>query len=312
LPKDSESENGLSWSLLSSSGGGIGTPAWLDMVAKTLPVSHRARTFALRIFFGSVSGIFFPLIISYIFSVFMFPENYRISFFFGFIFVFLSYIALAFVKEEKESPIPEKIPFLRYMSSLFSSLKNNPNFTNFLITRSIFSVTTWGAAFYTAYALDTIPGITEQTVVLYTLFLNCSKAGSSLILGYLGDRFGNLLVLKINTMITTTTLILAVFFPSYFLFFVIFILLGMTLTANLNIAQVFITEFGDDRDRIMYSTINMVITGTISGLIPVVGGLILWLRLLDYRGLFCIAILCGIISLCYSIFILKDPRYTTS
>jgi MFS family permease len=292
--------------------GGIGTPAWLDMVAKTLPVSHRARTFALRIFLGSVSGIFFPLIISYIFSVFLYPENYRISFFCGFVLVFLSYIALAFVKEEKESPLPEKISFIIYMSSLFSNLKTNPNFKNFLITRLFFAVTTWGAAFYTAYALDTIPGITEQTVVLYTLFLNGSKAGSSLILGYLGDRFGNLLVLKINTLITTLTLILAVFFPSYVIFFIIFIFLGITLTANINTSQVFITEFGDDKDRIMYSTINMALTGTFSSIVPVVGGLILSLRLLDYKGLFFIAIICGIISVCYSMFIVKDPRHSTS
>ncbi|MBN1697097.1 MAG: MFS transporter [Spirochaetales bacterium] len=292
--------------------GGIGTPAWLDLLAKTLPVSHRARTFAIRTFIGSVAGMCLPLLISYLFSVFMFPVNYRYSFLMGFILIFLSYVAFMFVKEEKESPVPEKIPFPAYLKSLFKHLKNDSNLRNFLVTRLIFAVTTLGAAFYTSYAMDTIPGITAQTVVFYTLFLNSSKAGSSLVLGYLGDRFGNLIVLKINTVITTVTLIIAVFIPSYYTFFVIFIFLGVTLTANLNTGQVFITEFGDDKNRILYSTINIAITGSFSGLVPILGGLVLSLGLLQYKGLFLCAIVCGLLSIYFSMCVVKDPRHTVA
>ena len=127
-------------------------------------------------------------------------------------------------------------------------------------------------------------------------------------MGFLGDRYGNLLVLQINTIVTTFTLILAVLFPSYITFFILFILLGISLSGNLNTNTVFITEFGDDKDRILYSTVNRVIIGFFSGLVPVIGGLLLTLKALDYKGLFIIAITCGIVSIVYAFFIVKEPR----
>lgn len=289
--------------------GGIGIPAWLDMVAKTIPVTYRARTFALRIFFASIAGIFFPIFISFILLKNTFPGNYRISFFLGFIFIFLSYVSLLFIKEERDSPIHEKQALKVYFLSLFRIIKDNPNFKRFIITRLVFSVTSWGTAFYTAYALDTIPSVTEYTVALYTLFLNISKGGSSLIFGYLGDRYGNLLVQQLSAAFSTCALILAVLFPSYSVFFIIFIFFGMIVSANLNAGQVLITEFGDDKDRIIFTTISSALIGMAAGFIPLIGGFLLSFKVIGYKGLFTISAFFGAASFLLYLFYVKDPRH---
>lgn len=52
-----------------------------------------------------------------------------------------------------------------------------------------------------------------------------------------------------------------------------------------------------------------VIVGVVSGFIPITGGLLLSLKILDYKGLFMTAIICGIVSIGFAFFVLKDPRY---
>jgi len=288
--------------------GGVGTPAWLDFSAKTIPVTFRARTNALRALIAGTGGIFFPLLIDYFLSSYDFPGNYRLSFFSGFFFLSVSFVCFLLIRETTVSPVVPRKPFTHYFSSLLVILRRDKNFVRFLGTQIVLSISECGAAFFTYYALERL-GINDSTVVFYTFLLNLSFLGSGLLLGFIGDKAGNLRVLQIGAATTLLSVALALFWPTNFTFFIIFLLVGVTTNARLNASQVFITEFGDEKDRIRYSAISTTVSATLFGVMPLAGGIILSAGLLDYNGLFAIGILSAVVSLCGFLFMVKDPRF---
>jgi MFS family permease len=290
--------------------GGVGTPAWLDFSAKTIPVTFRARTNALRALIAGTGGIFFPLLIDYFLVSFDFPGNYRLSFLSGFLLLSVSFVCFLFIRETTISPVVPKKSFKHYFDSLWVILKRDKNFMRFLCTQIVLSVSECGAAFFTYYALARL-GINNSTVVFYTFLLNISFLASGFLLGFIGDKAGNLRVLQIGAATTLLSVALALFWPTDLSFYVIFLLVGVTTNARLNASQVFITEFGDEVDRIRYSAISTTVSATLFGIMPLLGGILLSAGLLDYGGLFAIGILSAAVSLFGFLFIVKDPRFST-
>ncbi|MBN1799773.1 MAG: MFS transporter [Spirochaetales bacterium] len=289
--------------------GGIGTPAWLDFSAKTIPVRYRARTNSLRAVIAGAGGIVLPLLINYFLTAFEFPQNYRLNFLSGFLVLSVSFVFFLFIKEAEASPAVRRKTFKQYLSSLVKILKRDKNFVRFLGTQAVLSVSECGAAFFTFYAIDLLK-IGESTVVFYTFLLNLSFPIFGIILGFIGDKAGNLRVLQIGAFTTLAALVLIIFWPTHFIFYVIFILVGITVNARLNSFQVFITEFGDEKDRIRYSALSTTISATLFGLTPLAGGILLSSKLIDFNTLFIIgAVFAGLALFCF-LFVVKDPRFS--
>lgn len=289
--------------------GGIGTPAWLDFSAKTIPVRYRARTNSLRAVIAGAGGILLPLLINYFLTSYEFPENYRLNFLAGFLLLSVSFICFLSIKETEASPAVRKKPFGQYFSSLVKILKRDKNFVRFLCTQAILSVSECGSAFLTYYAIDLLK-INESTVVFYTFLLNLSFLIFGVLLGFIGDKTGNLRVLQIGAFTTLAALVLVIFWPTHFIFYIIFIMVGITVNARLNSFQVFITEFGNDKDRIRYSALSTTISATLFGLTPLAGGILLSTKLLTYNSLFTIgALFAGLALFCF-LFVVKDPRFS--
>ena len=287
--------------------GGVSFPAWIDFYAKTVPLRFRARTTAIRNALSGVAGILLPLWIAVILARESYPANYRQIFLLGFCFLLLSYICFCQIREEKASPLSVRQNYHRFLQSLLGLLRQNKNFRRFLTARLIWCVTACGPAFYTAYAIDLLR-VPDSTVALYTFFLNISIAVSGMILGYIGDKFGNLKIQWIGAISSTLELLLVIFFPSDLVFKIVFLLYGISYSANSNAMQVLTTEFGTDRDRIRYSTISGFLSGTTYGLIPVLAGVLLSLNIITLPVLFMFCAGCSLLALGLYIFTVKDPR----
>jgi MFS family permease len=288
--------------------GGIGTPAWLDFSAKTIPVNYRARTNSLRALLAGTGGILLPLLINYFLTEYEYPDNYRLCFLSGFILLIISFACFLAIKETDKSPIIPKRRFKLYMGSLIDILKRDKNFRRFLLTQSVLSVSECGPAFYAFYALDLLK-VNDSTVVIYTLMFNIGLSLFGIINGFIGDKAGNLKVLQIGAFSTLVSLILVIFWPTHFVFFIIFFLAGVSYNARLNSFQVFITEFGNDEDRIRYSALSSTISATLFGLSPLLGGIILSIKLISYTLLFSIGAICSAAALLLFLFFVKDPRF---
>ncbi len=288
--------------------GGMAGPAWLDFSAKTIPVQFRARTNSFRALIAGSGGIFLPILINYLLVTFEFPENYRLNFLAGFILIIISFVCFLFIKETVHSPVPSKKTFKQYFTSLSRILKRDKNFRRFLCTQGVLSVSECGAAFFTYYAMDLL-NISDSTVVFYAFLFNLSFSVFGVILGFIGDKAGNLKVIQIGTFTTLIALLMVIFFPSHTTFYIVFILLGISFTAKLNSFQVFITEFGNNKERIRYSALATTISATMFGVSPLLGGILLSFKLLTYNGLFAIGALFAAAALFCFMFVIKDPRF---
>jgi MFS family permease len=288
--------------------GGMGSPAWLDFNAKTIPVQFRARTNSFRALITGFGGIILPLLINYIITGFNFPENYRINFLAGFFMVFVSYICFLLISETEHSPVVKKKTYRKYFSSLKRILYNDKHFRRFLFAQGVFSISEFGVAFYTYYALDVFH-VSESTVVLYAFLFNLSYAVSGLILGFLGDKKGNLNVIRIGSLSALAALLLVILIPSYNTFYIVFILAGISNTAKMNSFQVFITEYGNNKERIRYSVLSTTMSTSMFGITPLLGGILLSLKILTYTGLFAAGAFFAAFAFILFVFVVKDPRF---
>jgi MFS family permease len=287
--------------------GGISAPAWLDFNAKTIPIKYRARTQSYRMVIAGIGGIFLPVLIHYFLTTFEFPFNYQLCFFTGFALTAVSYIFFMLIKETDESPVLPDKPFKDYLISLWKIIQNDKNYVRYLIAQACLSVSECGPAFFTYYAIKYL-NIGDETVVIYMFLLNISMVFLGLLLGHIGDKFGNLRVIQIGAFVSFIVLLLVIFWPTHIVFYIAFFLSGISISAKRNSFLVLILEFGNDENRIRYSALTATLTTSLFGIMPFIGGIILSNGIIDFRGLFVIAAVFSIIALILFLFTVKIHR----
>jgi MFS family permease len=287
--------------------GGVYNPAWLDFCAKTIPVGYRARTNAFRSAIAGVGGIAAPLLIDYLLRNFPFPGNYQLTILFGFLLLFLSFSAFLSIRETEPSPPVPRKSLGAFLKSLGVVLKRDRNFVRFLVTQVVLSVSECGAALYSYYASKDLSAGTDA-IVLYTFLYNLGFLLSGFALGYIGDKFGNLNVLRIGALGCFAGLVLVVLFPQTLTVAVVYFIVGINFNARLNSFQVIITEFGDGRSRIRYSTLATAIGGASFGLMPLVGGVLLDVCGVSFTALFVVGAAFSLAAFFSFLFVVKDPR----
>lgn len=133
-----------------------------------------------------------------------------------------------------------------------------------------------------------------------------TNAALLLVSGWLGDRFGRMPVYLVGLVITTVTTALAAFSPSVgFLISVRAVQgIGSSLVFANSIAIISDAFSPDRRGQALGLTVAATYLGLSLG--PVVGGALI--HTIDWRAIFSVPVLCGIISLASSALVLKKTR----
>jgi len=288
--------------------GGTYSPAWLDFCAKTIPIRYRGRTSSFRSIIAGIGGILAPLLITRYFTENPFPQDYQRSIITGFAFLMISFIAFLSIKEVHPSPPVRKKNSQDYFRSLIKVLKQDRNFSTYLLSAVILSLSECGAAFFTYYGIDRFQ-MKDSDVVILTLMFNIGLLGSGFLLGYLGDKLGNLRVIQIGAFCYVLALLAILFIPHILVLNGIFLLMGIIFNARQNCFQVMITEFGTDKNRIRYTTLSNAIAVVAFGVSPILGGILLDRFQISYSLLFGFSLLAAVAGLLLFLFKVKDPRF---
>jgi len=289
--------------------GGMYSPAWLDFCAKTIPLNYRARTNAFRSILAGIGGILAPLLITGYFTNNPFPMDYQKSIVTGFVFLLISFSAFISIKEVNPSPAVRKKNTRDYFRSLGKVLKEDRNFTRYLVSAGVLSLSECGAGFFVYFGLDRF-ALQDSDIVTLTLLFNISILGSGFLLGYLGDKWGNLRVIQIGALGYIVTLAGILFFPTPLTLKIVFLFMGMINNARLNCFQVLITEFGNDKNRIRYTTLGNAIAVVSFGVSPFIGGVLLDKFHISFTALFGFSLLASIAGFLLLWRWVKDPRFT--
>ena len=215
--------------LLITGVGGVLMPAWMDIVARAVPVGLRGRFFAVSNLIGAAGGLLGSVFTAWVLARMPATDGYAICFLMATLCMCLSYVALARVREPwaAAEAAPPLGAYLRRAGRL---LREDGNLRWFLLARALVQLGMMASGFYTVYALRHYAA-PDWAVGVFTAALLAGQMTGNAALGALADRTGHLAPLGIGAGALLLANVGALLVPSLELFVVVFALQGVHLAA---------------------------------------------------------------------------------
>ena len=313
---------------MAASGAGLGTPPWLDMIAKVIPVRRRGIWLGLGHGLGQLMGVVGAYFVGRILVSRAFPGNFALLFFIAFAFVVISWMGLAATREPVSEVTKKADPLIRYLGRVTTVLKRDINYRRYLISKSLVNLGGMSAGFFAVYGTEMF-ALDGRGVGLLTAVLVGTQAVLNPLCGLLADRVGHKTVLAGAAFFVAVAPLSALVIGraagageaagaviSPFAvgtvpigLVITFVLLGTFLAADHTSSLPIILEFSAPEDRPTYIGLTNTLLAPILIGAPVLGG---WLAgALGYRALFGVALVVGVLALVLMVFWVREPRRTT-
>ena len=219
----------LAMLLTITSAGGLLMPAWMDIVGRAVPVGLRGRFFAVSSLLGGAGGLLGSILTAWVLARLAAPVGYGVCFLLAALFMGLSYVALAQVREPRGAAV-EAAPLGAYLRRVGRVLRTDHNLAWYLLARGLGFVGMMASGFYTVYALRRF-GAPDWAVGVFTTALVVGQMGGNLVLGSIADRFGHLVPLMIGMATLLLANAAAISAPTLQVFTLVFLLQGVQLAA---------------------------------------------------------------------------------
>lgn len=283
---------------------GIATPGWFDLFAKLTSSKKRGRLVGIRNSLGGLGAFFGGVILTWLLARFGFPVNYAIGFFIAFALQFTSIVIQSRLVESEPSPVVARRPMRTYLRDLPVALRADKEFSRFLVACSFLVIAAMPAGFFTVYVLKDFQA-DESVVGQYTLAILAVQVVSSLVIGFITDRYGNKLALIATSVALLLASLWALIAPSPAWFTLVFVFLGVNLGAEMMVRFNMAIEYCRPEQRSTYiGLMSFLLTPWyLSGL---AGGLIS--DAIGYKGVFALGILASVVGLYLLVKRVRDPR----
>ncbi len=324
---------------MAASGAGLGTPPWLDMIAKVIPVRRRGIWLGLGHGIGQLMGVIGAFFVGRILISRAFPGNFALLFFLAFTFMVVSWCGLALTREPASQTTKQALPILHYLGRVSSVLKRDVNYRRYLVSKSIVNLGGMSAGFFAVYGTETF-SLDGRGVGLLTAVLVGTQAVLNPLWGVLADRVGHKTVLAaaaffvslapfsalfiggfggllpqpqpnegIGALVTSTVTQFPIWGTVPLGLILTFVFVGSFLAADHTSSLNITLEFSAPQDRPTYIGLTNTILAPVLIGAPILGGLLA--GSLGYTALFAAASFCGVTSLLLMVFWVKEPRHTT-
>ena len=325
---------------LASSGAGLGTPPWLDMIAKVIPVHRRGIWLGLGHGLGQLMGVVGAFFVGRILVSRAFPSNYALLFFLAFGFVVVSWAGLALNREPISEVTKKAAPLFQYLGRVTTVLKQDINYRRYLISKSLVNLGGMSAGFFAVYGAEMF-SLDGRGVGLLTAILVGTQAVLHPMWGLLADRVGHKIVLAAAAFFVVLAPLSALIVGGTggwnlwslqnagavgwlqggavasasiwgtvpFGLLLTFVFLGSYLAADHTSSLNIILEFSAPQDRPTYIGLTNTILAPILIGAPILGG---WLAgALGYSAMFSVALVVGVVALILMVFWVREPRRMT-
>jgi MFS family permease len=284
-------------------GGGFTATAWQSMIGKIIPRDHWG------LFFGSQSAAanLLASVGAVIAGIVLTNNESNIGFTMCFLFAVvafaISYLAIAFTREEEMIPLNIGIERKVFWKDLRSILRRDINFRWFVIVRILAQLGTVGFAFYTVYVVH-FYGVDEATAGILTGVLLISQTLFNPIMGWLGDHWSHRGVMALGMISAAVSAGVAWRAPSVGWFYLAYSLAGIAYVAVWTIAMAMTLEFGKEHEKPGYIGLANTLIAPTAFIIPLFAG---WLAdSVGYHTMF-LATSVGAIATAFALcFVLRD------
>ena len=307
---------------LASTGAGVATPAWLDMIAKVIPLRRRGVWLGLGHGLGQLMGVIGAYFVGRVLVSYAFPRNYALLFFLAFGVMLISWGGLALTREPPSATTKEAIPLFHYLRRVSGVLKRDHNFRRYLISKSVVNLGGMSAGFFAVYGTQLF-ALDGRGVGLLTAVLVGTQALLNPLWGLLADRAGHKTVLTAAAFFMTLAPLSALVVAESgaqggsgqssttpggvpFALLLTFIFLAVYLAADHTSSLNIILEFGAPEDRPTYVGLTNTLLAPMLIGAPICGG---WLAgALGFPAMFRISLAVAVVALCLMLFWVTEPR----
>ncbi|MFW5991630.1 MAG: MFS transporter [Halanaerobiaceae bacterium] len=214
---------------------GMVMPAHSDLVARSID-KNRGIFYGVSFFVGGIAGIIGAQLASRYLDLMPFPISYYYVFGLPIIVTTISLIFWYFIKEPKFEYETKRMETREYIQFLIKLLKENIEYSKFILVRIVLNLCEIATPFYSVYAtikFDISPGV----VGLFTMVMLVSQSFANLLWGYIGNKYGFKRVLQCVTLLGITATILALTATKYYIFYFVYVLVG-AMYSSVNVANV--------------------------------------------------------------------------
>lgn len=283
---------------------GLLTPAWLEMIAKTIPTRWRGKFFGFSFFVGLAVGTFGGLLAGFLLESESFPNGFAYCFIVAFFLQICSWVFLAMVREPEDPVAEEAISFRRYLADLPSILGSDRNFELYLISSIVLSLGALGSPFYIVAAISDLEP-SGELIGLFTALYMGGQAFTNVLWGLLGDRYGHKKVLQLGAILGLSTSALAAFASSASTYCLVFLLSGASLSALTISGMSIVLEFSTHEKRPIYVGLVNTLRSPFQAIAPLLGGALA--NVVPFRAIFLIG--AALIAMGLTLLlIVREPR----
>jgi MFS family permease len=296
----------LAMLLVMTAVGGLLMPAWTDLVARALPTRIRGRFFGLASLAGTAGGLAGSALTAWVLGTLPSSTAYGVCFLGATLFVVLSWIALGTVREPPATSAPAGADFWTHLGSVPALLRQDTNFTWYLVARVLTFGAVTGSGFFTVYALRVLRA-PDAEVGIFTALLLAGQMAGQLLLGWVGDRAGHRIVLVIAAGMAMAMNLIALTAGSLSVFSAVFALNGVFNAAIQVSAVTVLLEFAPTpRQNPTYVGIERTFLAPFGFALPLIGGLLI--DAVGYGFVFWISAASSVASAAVLLVLVRDPR----
>jgi MFS family permease len=254
--------------------GGLTYPAWLDMIARSIPRTWLGRFMGFWWGAGNVMGIGGAAIATVLLASVTWPLNFALCFTMTFAAMVLSFVLLALGREParvRPTPPAPRRSLSAQARELAALVRQDGALRRLLLANGLVGMATMAGALYAVSALR-LGGLSDPEVGAESTALFVAMTLGSFAWGAVGDRFGHRATLLWGTACAGLAGLVALVAHGFLAYGVVFLALGLSISGVLLAGFTLITEFGPVERRPTYVALASVAYAPFVIGAPILGG----------------------------------------
>jgi MFS family permease len=254
--------------------GGITYPAWLDMIARSIPRTWLGRFMGFWWGAGNVMGIGGAAIATALLASVAWPLNFALCFAMTFAAMVISFVLLALGREpvrRMQNPPAARLSLPEQVREIARLVRQDGALRRLLIANGLVGMATMAGALYAVSAVR-LGGLSDPQVGAESTVLFVAMTAGSFVWGAIGDRFGHRTTLLWGTACAGMAALVALMAHGFLAYSVVFLALGLSISGVLLAGFTLITEFGPQERRPTYVALASVAYAPFVIGAPILGG----------------------------------------
>lgn len=274
-------------------GAGVTANGWQNFIGKIIPGEYRGTFFGAQSSAANLLASFGAIIAGLLLDKLVFPNNFALCFLIASGLMVVSWTFLSRSREVPRSDDEIIVSEEPLIQNVVRVLKTDRPFRWFLFGRILFQFAMMSFAFYIVYCVKHLSMSSAMAGIMTSVLFITSVVANTL-LGWIADKWSKRGVLELGAIAGVLSSILAFLAVDLNLFYLVFILNGISGVAFWTVGIAYTLDFGTEAERPTYVGMANTLIAPSAILAPLLGG---WLAdAYGYGTTFIVAAIAGMIT----------------